>query len=120
MKNLDRILKALADRKRMRILMLISGRKLCVCEIAHILDATQPAISKHLKKLRSAGLIDCEQDGFWTNYFAAKAKNAHVKTLVECVNKWLFDESVVKNDIQKAAKIDRQKLCCRSDRIRRR
>ena len=113
MKKFAYILKALADEKRVRILKLLLYRKLCVCEIADILGATQPAISKHLKKLRSAGLISCEQDGFWTNYFIARPKDAHVKVLLRCVNKWLNDDGVVRNDARKAKNINRKRLCCK-------
>ena len=112
MKRFESILKALADEKRARILKLVSGRKLCVCELADMLGITQPAVSRHLKKLKSAGLIDCEQDGFWTNYFITKPKNKRVRALIECVNKWLNDEEVVKKDARKAMKTNRQKLCC--------
>lgn len=115
MKKIEDILKAIADGKRIRILKLLSFRKLCVCEIADILGATQPAISKHLKKLKSAGLIDCEQDGFWTNYFMAKPEDACAKALIGCVNKWLNDNKIVKNDARKAKNINRKKLCCKKE-----
>jgi len=115
MKKFTNILKALADEKRVRILKLLSRRKLCVCELADILNATQPAISKHLKKLRSAGLIDSEQDGFWTNYSTTKAKDKHVKMLLGCVNKWLNEDAIIKRDASKAKDINRQELCCKKD-----
>jgi ArsR family transcriptional regulator len=114
MKTFKNILKALADEKRARILKLVSVKKLCVCELADILGVTQPAVSRHLKKLRSAGLIGCEQDGFWTNYFMVKPKDKRVKSLVECVGKWLNDEELVKRDARKAMKTNRKKLCCNS------
>ena len=114
MKKFENILKAVADGKRVRILKLLSQRKFCVCELADILGATQPAISKHLKKLRSAGLIDGEQDGFWTNYFIAKSKDRHVKMLLTCVHKWLNEDAVIKSDARKAKNIDRRKLCCKN------
>jgi ArsR family transcriptional regulator len=112
MKKLESTLKALADEKRARILKLVSVKKLCVCELADILGVTQPAVSRHLKKLRSAGLIGCEQDGFWTNYFILKPKDKRVKALMECVGKWLNDEESVRRDARKAMKTNRQKLCC--------
>ena len=113
MKKFADILKAIADEKRVRILKLLFHKKLCVCEISHILRATQPAISKHLKKLRSAGLITCEQDGFWTNYFLANSKDANVKALLTCVNKWLNQDGIIRKDALKAKNINRQKLCCK-------
>ena len=64
MEEFENILKAMADEKRIRIIKLLEKRPLCVCEIAFVLGITQPAISKHLKKMKDAGIIGCEQDGF--------------------------------------------------------
>ena len=112
MKNLDNTLKALADVNRVRILKLLEKRKMCVCELAHVLDVSQPAVSKQLKKIAKAGLIDSEQDGFWTNYFI-NPKDGYAKKLLKLLSIWLNDDAVVKNDLVKANKAIREKLCCK-------
>lgn len=119
MKKLETILKALADGKRLRVLRLLAAGPLCVCELAAILGSTQPAISKHLKKLKHSGLIDSEQDGFWTNYFLTKSKDPHVKALTACVSKWLKDDKTIKNDARQARIISRKNLCCKKERKKR-
>ena len=73
--NFEKVLKAYADKNRLRILKLLEKKKMCVCELAFVLDIAQPSVSRHLKKLRSAGLIDSEPDGFWTNYYIAPENN---------------------------------------------
>lgn len=111
MKILDAAFKALADTNRIRILKLLEKRKMCVCELAYVLDVSQPAVSKQLKKIAKAGFIKSEQDGFWTNYFIS-TKNDYTKSLLRLLSNWLKDEPVIKEDLRKADKANREKLCC--------
>ena len=112
MENLDLIFKCFADRNRLRILKLLEKQKMCVCELVFILGLTQPSISRHIRKMKKAGLIESEQDGFWTNYYLA-AKNIYATILLKNLNNWLNDNAIIKADLQKAKKADRQKLCCK-------
>lgn len=60
--------KALADETRLRILKLLEGGELCVCDLTAALDMTQPNISFHLGILKGAGLIRDRREGRWTHY----------------------------------------------------
>jgi DNA-binding transcriptional ArsR family regulator len=62
------IYKALSVSSRMKILKLISGRKLCVNAITRFLDISQPAVSQHLSVLRRAGLVTGERNGYLVHY----------------------------------------------------
>lgn len=62
------IFKALSDRNRMRILLMLRERPLCVCEISEVLNIALSTISSHLKLLRYAGLIEDNKDGRWVIY----------------------------------------------------
>src|SRR5690242_12319729 len=66
-----RLLRALADPTRLRILSLLKkhGGQVCVVEIAENFTLEQPSISHHLRNLLSAGLIDCHRQGHWTYYY---------------------------------------------------
>ena len=110
--RLDGVFKAVGDMKRLRILKLLEDRRLCVCELAFVLGVSQPAVSRHLKRLISAGFVDGEQDGYWTNYFL-NPKNEYAKVLVANLRGWIGDDEVVKGDLVKVKKADRKKLCCR-------
>jgi len=112
MQNLDTAFKALADINRVRILKLLNKRKMCVCELAYVLDVSQPAMSKQLKKIAKAGFIESEQDGFWTNYFIS-TKNDYAKSLLILLSGWLNDEQVINKDFKKAERANREKLCCK-------
>src|SRR5512135_2262782 len=56
-------LKALADENRLRILMLLRERELCVFELMGVLGLSQPLVSSHLGVLRAAGLVDARREG---------------------------------------------------------
>ncbi|MDD5583906.1 MAG: metalloregulator ArsR/SmtB family transcription factor [Candidatus Omnitrophica bacterium] len=113
MKDLENVLKALADINRMRIVKLLSCRVMCVCELAYVLGITQPSVSRHLKKLKRAGLIKDMQDGFWTNYCIDKTSSGYTKAFLKCLNVWLADDRIVRCDAQKAKRAQRTTLCCR-------
>ena len=112
MKDLERLLKALADKNRLRILKLLEARKMCVCELAFVLGITQPSVSKHLKKLSAAGIVACEQDRFWTNYYLRK-DNESLKMLLSCCKKHLSSNVTIKGDLEKLKRVNRTKLCCK-------
>ena len=63
--------RALADATRLRILLALAGRKVCVCELVDELDISQPLLSFHLRALRSAGLVRSERRGRWNDYALA-------------------------------------------------
>lgn len=67
-----RILKALSDPVRLRIVSLVAGDlrgRTCVCDITPHFELSQPTISHHLKILRDAGLLLCERSGTWVYYW---------------------------------------------------
>jgi DNA-binding transcriptional ArsR family regulator len=63
-----KILKALADPTRLRIVLLLSRRELCVCELMFILGMEQSRISHHMRILREAGIAEDVRDGRWIIY----------------------------------------------------
>ena len=63
-----RVLKALADGSRLRIIDLLLSHDLCVGALASCLDISKAAVSQHLQILRKAGLVKGEKRGYWTNY----------------------------------------------------
>lgn len=69
--GMAKILKALADPTRVRIVNLLANSRspVCVCDINGDFDLSQPTISHHLKKLVSAGVLRREQRGTWA-YFS--------------------------------------------------
>ncbi|WEK53670.1 MAG: metalloregulator ArsR/SmtB family transcription factor [Candidatus Cohnella colombiensis] len=62
------LLKLLGDRTRLAILGLLQERELCVGDIVDILGTSQPNASQHLRKLKSAGLVNESKRGQWVFY----------------------------------------------------
>ncbi|MGZ3280946.1 MAG: metalloregulator ArsR/SmtB family transcription factor, partial [Caulobacteraceae bacterium] len=62
------ILRAAGEASRLRILALLAKGELAVMELSHILDQSQPRVSRHLKLLAEAGLIERFPDGAWVFY----------------------------------------------------
>ena len=67
----SKVLKALADSIRLRILGLLSSREMCVCEVMVALDLTQPTASHHLRILENVGLVKDRKEGKWVFYSIA-------------------------------------------------
>jgi DNA-binding transcriptional ArsR family regulator len=67
-RRLARILKALSEERRVRIVQLLKGQALCVGALAARLDVTQGAVSQHLRIMRDAGLVVDEKRGYYVHY----------------------------------------------------
>jgi ArsR family transcriptional regulator len=63
MEQVLKCLKAIGDENRVRMLMLLLGRELSVCELMAILRVSQPLVSRHLSILKEAGLVKTRRDG---------------------------------------------------------
>jgi ArsR family transcriptional regulator, arsenate/arsenite/antimonite-responsive transcriptional repressor len=69
-----KILKALSDEKRLKIVGMLSHGPMCACRILKQFDFTQPALSQHMKILMSCGLVSGEREGNWMHYSLVREK----------------------------------------------
>jgi ArsR family transcriptional regulator len=70
--ELEAVLKALADRHRLKIVNLLlraDGEAVCVCEVQPLLGLSQGTVSHHLKQLVEAGIVERETRGTYS-YFS--------------------------------------------------
>jgi ArsR family transcriptional regulator, arsenate/arsenite/antimonite-responsive transcriptional repressor len=86
-KQLTQFLKILADESRIRILLLLKNNRLSVNEICSALNMNQPAVSKHLVKLRLLNIVHDERDGNFI-YYSINENNPEVMKLLN----YIFDE----------------------------
>ena len=70
------VLRAAAEPTRLRILALLAREELAVLELTRILGQSQPRVSRHLKLLADAGLVERFPDGAWVFYRLAAASPA--------------------------------------------
>ena len=61
--NLADLFKLIGDTTRCKILFALDKRKLCVCDIANVLNMTKSAVSHQLATLRRSGVVKCEKIG---------------------------------------------------------
>lgn len=71
-----KILKALSDPNRLKIIDLLSCGEKCGCTILESFEFTQPTLSHHMKVLMDCGLIEARKDGIW-NYYKLKGNNTN-------------------------------------------
>ena len=59
---------ALSDPNRVRALVALRGRELCVCQLVELLELAPSTVSRHLKILAQAGLVESRKQGRWVYY----------------------------------------------------
>jgi ArsR family transcriptional regulator len=78
MQKLVTLAKTLSDINRVKILSLLKREhELCVCEICDTLELSQPLVSRHLKQMREALLIESKKEGKWIIYKLSLDENLH-------------------------------------------
>src|ERR671929_1551230 len=101
-------LRAAAESTRLRLLVLCARGELTVSELAQILGQSQPRVSRHLKLLCDAGLLDRFREGSWVFYrlSSGTAASALARHLVAACGE--SDETIAL-DLQRLAAIKRQR-----------
>jgi ArsR family transcriptional regulator len=66
--DISEVLKAIADPNRLRILNLLHDQTLCVCDLENILNLNQSNLSRHLSRLKQAGVVTSEKRALYTYY----------------------------------------------------
>ncbi|MDL2314470.1 metalloregulator ArsR/SmtB family transcription factor [Desulfovibrio sp. OttesenSCG-928-C14] len=94
------ITKALTDENRLRVLMILRGRELCVCQLTAFLDLAPSTTSKHLSVLKQARLIDSSKHGKWVYYRLADGArgSSAVRAALALVTENLADNPVIQRD----------------------
>ncbi len=93
MKTFIRVTKALSDPSRVRVLKLLQEGELCVCEIQKVLGLAQSTVSKHMKLLEDAGLVDRRRQGTWILYSLADGESEYAKVMLAELAHWLDDDA---------------------------
>jgi ArsR family transcriptional regulator, arsenate/arsenite/antimonite-responsive transcriptional repressor len=120
MRDLMTVLKALADENRVRILLAVQGRELCVCQIVELLGLAPSTVSKHLSVLHHARLVESRKEGRWMFYRAAGEDSPHeAREVTAVVSRLLAGAPEAGEDarrLKQIVKIDRDELCRNQNR----
>jgi len=114
MKATARLFKALSDETRLRILALLQGGELCVCDLMAVLELPQSTVSRHLATLRNAGLVEDRRQGVWM-YYRLAAPGGELTELVVALPARLAELAAGANDRQVLQAYLRKKTapgCC--------
>ena len=102
MKEFITVMKALSDPNRVKIVKMLQLGTRCVCEVQAALGISQPTVSKHLKILEGAGLVDRKQKGLWAHYSLANGgRSPYAASLLGNLVHWLADDPGVRDVIEK-------------------
>lgn len=63
-----KIIKALSDGNRLKIIDILSCGEMCACDILERFEFTQPTLSHHMKVLIDCGLVKSRKEGLWCYY----------------------------------------------------
>ncbi len=113
MKKFTRVMKALSDPTRVKIVKMLQRKKMCVCEIQEALGIAQSTASKHLKTLEEAGLATYKKDGLWVNYTLADGSDSpYAASMLGNLRHWLEDDHEVEELVRRLPAIRREEICC--------
>jgi ArsR family transcriptional regulator, arsenate/arsenite/antimonite-responsive transcriptional repressor len=114
MKSFLRVMKALSDPNRVRIVKLLQHKTMCVCELQSLLEIAQQTVSKHLKILEKAGLVSFKRDGLWVDYYPADgASSPYASSIMGNLKHWLEDDPDLSKIIARLPAVRREDICKR-------
>ena len=97
------IFRALADATRLRILALARTMELSVGELAQVLGQSQPRVSRHVKILADAGLVERRKEGSWV--FVAKGDADRVAPVLAALDAWRDGDDWAEADAARLAAV---------------
>jgi ArsR family transcriptional regulator len=105
------LFRTLSDPTRLRLLNLLACGETCVCELTDTLHVVQPRVSRHLARLKRAGLVEARRNGKWTHYRWAKHGDPLVRHVLGGLREWM-----TKDDRMDGERRRRNKVCCEISR----
>lgn len=114
MKEFVKVMKALSDPNRVKILKMLQHRSMCVCEMQAALGIAQPTVSNHLKVLEDAGLVSFVKSGLWVNYSVSDGGGSpYAASLLGNLKHWLQDDPEIARLLEDLPGINREFICRR-------
>lgn len=112
MRKFIKVMKALSDPNRVKVVKLLQHKEMCVCEIQAALGLAQSTVSKHLKILEEAGLITYYKDKLWVNYSLADGTDSpYAANLLGSLKHWLDEDAGLAEIVDKLPTIRREDIC---------
>jgi len=107
------IFQILSEQLRLRALVLIASEgELCVCELVHALDTSQPKISRHMATMREAGIVVARRHAQWVFYGLNPSLSPWQHKIVEATIEGTKTDPVVKKDTRRLAQMKNRPERC--------
>src|ERR1035438_841640 len=97
-------LKAAAEATRLRLLMLIADAELTVSDLTAILRQSQPRLSRHLRLLAEAGLVERFREGSWA-FFRLGERGGTADIARALIGRLDADDAVIARDRERLAAV---------------
>ncbi|MGD0281926.1 MAG: metalloregulator ArsR/SmtB family transcription factor [Dissulfurispiraceae bacterium] len=94
------LIKLLSDQSRLRILLLLTKKELCVCQIMGVLNMSQPLVSRNLSLLLKAGFLKDRRDGKLMFYKIKKVLPGKHQQFLALLHELLKDDTTLKKDLR--------------------
>lgn len=103
--ELHELFASLSDPTRIRIVKLLvaTGEEVCLCEFSDAMNEPEYKLSKHLKILKSTGLLNSFRDGKWI-YHGLVKKDVYLKSLYKLLSAFPDEEKVFTADLNRFKK----------------
>ena len=112
MEKFIKVMKALSDPNRVKMVKLLQHKVMCVCEIQSAMGLAQSTVSKHLKILEEAGLITFFKDGLWVNYSLSDGTDSpYAANLLGNLRHWFDDNPGLATIVEQLPTIRRETIC---------
>jgi ArsR family transcriptional regulator len=112
MKAFVKVMKALSDPNRVKVLKMLQRGTMCVCKIQDALGIAQPTVSKHLKILEDAGLVSRRKEGLWAHYSLTDgSQSPYAASLLGNLRHWLTDDPEIRALLEKSDDLRREEPC---------
>jgi len=93
-------MKLLSDNTRLRILMLLTRRELCVCQIMGVLGVSQPLVSRNLRLLGEAGFLAERKEGKLVFYSMKKKTDVLNVSMIQLLSETLKGDRILSEDLR--------------------
>ena len=94
------LFKVLSDVNRLRLLMVLDRKELCVCQLMGIVGLSQPLVSRNLSMLSRMGFLEERKEGKLKFYRIKKDLTDEKRAIMELLRSALSDDDVYLQDIE--------------------
>jgi ArsR family transcriptional regulator, arsenate/arsenite/antimonite-responsive transcriptional repressor len=108
MRKLLKVIRALSDETRIRIVKVLLERDCCVCEVMQALDISQSRASRNLSILEEVGFINSTREGIWVVYSINNDGDDCVDYLLKMMRTCLKNNETIELDRERLTKAIRE------------